>query len=196
MKKMSEHWYEIVDADEPLMQGDFVLDCPVLSWASPLLCGGDEAGDVPLKERCEATSVDVVVMTQSCDLANDKVRDVTLCAHYGLAEYRESWEAGLVAINQNPSKKRWLRFCDDIRNGFCWHLSMLNCADLDGMTIEHRVVDFYDVYTVPRAFLEALLAKRGERRARLSPPYREHLSQAFARFYMRVGLPVALRPIP
>ncbi|MBM4033230.1 MAG: hypothetical protein FJ291_15815 [Planctomycetes bacterium] len=27
-------------------------------------------------------------------------------------------------------------------------------------------------------------------RVRLCPPYREHLAQAFARFFMRVGLPV------
>ena len=28
------------------------------------------------------------------------------------------------------------------------------------------------------------------RRLRLLPPYREHLSQSFARFFMRVGLPI------
>jgi hypothetical protein len=32
------------------------------------------------------------------------------------------------------------------------------------------------------------------RRLRLLPPYREHLSQAFARFFMRVGLPVDIPP--
>ena len=31
-------------------------------------------------------------------------------------------------------------------------------------------------------------------RLRLNPPYREHLSQAFARFCMRVGLPVDIPP--
>ncbi len=39
-------------------------------------------------------------------------------------------------------------------------------------------------------FLESLLKQRGQPRLRLLPPYREHLSQAFARFFMRVGLPV------
>ncbi len=37
---------------------------------------------------------------------------------------------------------------------------------------------------------EGLLAARNEPRLRLLPPYREHLSQAFARFFMRVVLPV------
>ena len=47
---------------------------------------------------------------------------------------------------------------------------------------------------VPRAFLEDLIAERGTKRLRLLPPYREHLSQAFARFFMRVGLPVDIPP--
>jgi hypothetical protein len=50
-------------------------------------------------------------------------------------------------------------------------------------------VDFHEVFTLPRAFLERQLAQRGQPRLRLLPPYREHLSQAFARFFMRVGLP-------
>ena len=50
------------------------------------------------------------------------------------------------------------------------------------------MVDFRNVYGVPFGFLEELSASRGER-LRLLPPYREHLSQAFARFFMRVGLP-------
>lgn len=29
-----------------------------------------------------------------------------------------------------------------------------------------------------------------KQRLRLLPPYREHLSQAFARYFMQVGLPV------
>ncbi len=40
--------------------------------------------------------------------------------------------------------------------------------------------------------LETLLLNRNQPRLRLLPPYREHLSQAFARFFMRVGLPVAV----
>jgi hypothetical protein len=48
------------------------------------------------------------------------------------------------------------------------------------------------VYSVPRGFLESLLNQRMQSRLRLLPPYREHLSQAFARFFMRVGLPVPI----
>ncbi|MBD5492017.1 MAG: hypothetical protein HDR16_07880 [Lachnospiraceae bacterium] len=34
------------------------------------------------------------------------------------------------------------------------------------------------------------MAFKNGKRLRLCPPYREHLSQAFARYFMRVGLPV------
>ena len=33
-------------------------------------------------------------------------------------------------------------------------------------------------------------ARRLGNRLRLCPPYREHLAQSFARFFMRVGLPI------
>jgi len=50
-------------------------------------------------------------------------------------------------------------------------------------------VDFHRIYTVPKAYLKQI-ALNNKFRIRLLPPYREHLSQAFARYFMRVGLPV------
>jgi hypothetical protein len=46
---------------------------------------------------------------------------------------------------------------------------------------DHQVVDFRNVYGVPLDFLIDL-SKRNGKRLRLLPPYRVHLSQAFARF--------------
>lgn len=58
-----------------------------------------------------------------------------------------------------------------------------------GIRMSPQIVDFSKVYSLPVLFLESWLGSRGDRRLRLLPPYREHLSQAFARFFMRVGLP-------
>jgi hypothetical protein len=69
---------------------------------------------------------------------------------------------------------------------------MLNAERRAELSTEYRIVDFHAVYTVPRSFLESLLEQRMQPRLRLLPPYREHLSQAFARFFMRVGLPVPI----
>jgi hypothetical protein len=70
-----------------------------------------------------------------------------------------------------------------------WNLTILNAGASGDLQTDHRIVDFHEVYTIPRSFLESLLSQRNQPRLRLLPPYREHLSQAFARFFMRVGLP-------
>ncbi len=66
---------------------------------------------------------------------------------------------------------------------------LLNRCKLENFEADFQVVDFRNVYGVPLDFLVDL-SRRRVRRLRLLPPYREHLSQAFARFFMRVGLPV------
>jgi hypothetical protein len=71
---------------------------------------------------------------------------------------------------------------------------LLNGCDLPGMNRPLQVVDFRTVFSLPLAYTQELAVAAGPR-IRLRPPYREHLAQAFARFYMRVGLPVDL-PLP
>ena len=66
---------------------------------------------------------------------------------------------------------------------------MIDASTDPRLLMETRVVDFHEVFTLPRTFLESWLQQSGNQRLRLRPPYREHLSQAFARFFMRVGLP-------
>jgi hypothetical protein len=90
---------------------------------------------------------------------------------------------------QNPTPKSWGRFLDRVVAGHVWNLSMLNREDGAGYAAGLRLVDFHEVFSLPRDFLESWLKKEGQPRLRLCPPYREHLSQAFARFFMRVGLP-------
>ncbi len=187
---MSDSWYSHVEAEIPLTQGDLISDCPVIAWAAgPLNLSGSEEGEV-LKAAATAVRADVVVMTQACDLEYNKVDNVIMCPHISVSEYRKAWEEEMNRLKQTPTKKAWGRFCEDIRDGYIWNLSILNAGESGELRIEHRVVDFHDVYTIPRGFLESLLKQRGRPRLRLNPPYREHLSQAFARFFMRVGLPV------
>ena len=94
--------------------------------------------------------------------------------------------------SQNPSKSAWRAHCDDICKGFLWNVMMLNDGQIGESRLDLRVVYFEEVLTVRIYFLESLVRKRGISRFRLLPPYREHLSQAFARFFMRVGLPVPI----
>jgi hypothetical protein len=96
----------------------------------------------------------------------------------------------MIASGQNPTPKAWENESKQLRNGLIWHKSLLNSDK--NLKLDHRVVDFYDVFTLPVTFLEQWLKRKNKDRPRLRPPYREHLSQAFARFYMRVGLPTPI----
>ena len=189
---MPEAWYEIIGPDISLTQGDMIFDCPLLAWQDNTLRleRADEAE--VLKSAVNGIQADVVVMTQACDLEYEKVENVILCPHVSLDDYRIVWRDNMQRTGQNPSMKAWNRHCNDICDGFMWHFTMLNDSRIDGSNIGIRIVFFNEVYTVPRPFLESLLKQRGHSRFRLLPPYREHLSQAFARFFMRVGLPIPI----
>jgi hypothetical protein len=55
------------------------------------------------------------------------------------------------------------------------------------------VVDFREIYSLPFDYLAHRAAQLGTR-WRLAPPFLEHFSQSFARFFMRVGLPASIPP--
>jgi len=188
---MAERWYRLARSDERLTQGDLIFQCPILNWKSrpaAAVVGELEA----LRQYIDPVIADVVVMTQACDLEHDKVSNVVLCPHAALSDFKRLWEEDQRGRGQNPTAKSWQKLCENIRDGYVWSLSLLNAEDIDGVKIEHRVVDFRDVFTIPREMLESLLPQRNEPRPQLLPPYREHLSQAFARFFMRVGLPTSV----
>jgi len=186
---MTEPWYKLTPATEGLTQGDIVLDCPLATWKSaPIAKKGIPEVEI-LSSAIEVVLADVVVLTQVCDLAQNKIDDVILCPHLRLDDYKGLWAVAKRAQDQKATNRAWERNCEDICDGFIWNLSMLNSGEDGGLKTEHRVVDFHYVYTLPRAFLESLIVQRGKPRLRLLPPYREHLSQAFARYFMRVGLP-------
>lgn len=189
----NEPWYETIEGGNSITQGDLIFNCPLLSWNSDNLSfkGSNEAET--LFGATDAIAADVVVMTQACDIENYKVSNVILCPHISLSEYRLYWDSEMRGRSQNPTEKSWKSHCNDICDGYLWNLSMINRYSIEGkIEMDVRLVDFHEVFTIPREFLEKLVAQRIEPRVRLLPPYREHLSQAFARFFMRVGLPVPI----
>lgn len=112
---------------------------------------------------------DLIVVSQSCDLAHDKIEQVLLCAHF---------PATNVAKDRRKSIRKEQRPA----------LHMIEQCELFGHKFEQQIVDFRTIYTLPKGFVLTFAASLGER-VRLLSPYREHLSQAFARYFMRVGLP-------
>ena len=124
---------------------------------------------------------DVIVLSQSCDLekGHEKVAEVLLCAIWPCAEV-----GGHLAT---------ARGMEDARRGNLPAHHMLAPCDLPGYQSDVVVVDFRRVHTLPLSYFRNRASSAGNR-IRLLPPYREHLAQAFARFFMRVGLPVPIAP--
>lgn len=177
-------WYAALPQAARLYQGEVILRCPVAKWKA----------DVPdfadLQDSAEYQVADVVVMSQDCDLENDNVPTVILCPAERLHAYKEEWETGMRAQSQNPTPKAWRKTVEKISKGEVMNLALLNDLPED-FGSEKLVVDFKEVFSIPRAFLETLVQSRPSR-VMLAPPYREHLSQSFARFFMRVGLPTPI----
>lgn len=162
-------WYEIVDSSENLLQGDFIKECPVIVPPSEI---SDEM-------EARVREYNVIVMSQSCDLVQKNLDLVLVCPIWSLSEFEKK-----SSFYESKEGK------EALRRGHSPGYHLLNKCELDGFkTDNYLVVDFRSVYSVPFDFILDLATKRG-RRLRLLPPYREHLSQAFARFFMRVGLPV------
>lgn len=173
MTSLHYPWYAPF-SDDTVEQGDIFEDCPVF------LPPADLTPDPTVGTAQEASfrweQRDVIVLSQSCDLVKgqEKLSDVLLCAVWKRSEL-----SGSLAKNEGM---------EDARKGRTPGFHVLAESAVEGFVREVRIVDFRRVHSLPLPFIR----KRAElgTRLRLLPPYREHLSQAFARFFMRVGLPV------
>ena len=66
----------------------------------------------------------------------------------------------MLAGNQNPGKNAWRRYCDDIRDGFVWSMTILAGGESGDLSTPHLVVDFREIFTLPRTFIESLVSQR------------------------------------
>lgn len=164
-------WVEIEERD--LAQRDYLPRCFV-PFFKPDYGMGQTTQDVPVKEY------DCIVVTQSCDLKHDKAPLVALCPVYAITRYEEV----------NPKlKTRWEAVRQGRVEGLHLIASMIDPNDNRGCL----VADFREIYSLPIAYLQDHASRLG-RRWRLCSPFLEHFSQAFARFFMRVGLPSSIPP--
>ena len=165
---MATFFVQVDGAD--LSQGDLLPDCPIPEF--PTNFGGlAGVSNVPFRTG------DLIIVTQSCDLANRKAPLVALCPIFGIPS--------IVAIDSRFRNQKELEI---LRKGRYEGLYMLASPDDPNNNQHARIVDFRQIFSLPPLFLEAHAAGLGNR-WRLQPPFLEHFSQAFARFFMRVGLP-------
>jgi hypothetical protein len=185
-------WYEEVPATAPLMQGDIIESCPVLIFNTiPDLEEAKTAEEHAAKLIASiAVETDsVIVMTQACDLEQRKVRNVILCPVFTAEMFHSEWKAEQERKQQKANSDAWRKFLNETKNGHHWNLALIQSRPEGKLQTPLLIVDFHEVLSLPRDFLEGWIRRSGKERLRVLPPYREHLSQAFARFFMRVGLP-------
>lgn len=171
-------WYETLNDSNEIRQGDFIPRCPIIEPPQDLNIDEIEVGgglDVSLK------TLNTVVVSQSCDLEHNKVEIVLVCPYYSLVEF-----IGGLPVGDQSGKGRRNKL-DALKQGNLPAYHLLNKDQQNGLE-DFVVVDFRNVYGINYDFLKTY-AHGMQTRIRLLPPYREHLSQAFARFFMRVGLP-------
>lgn len=167
-------WYELVEGEE-IEQGDLLLNCPIIQPAGEKL-------RLPLPQDVKEIDIqinysDVIIITHSCDLINDKVEEVLLCPHWDL-QAASDMDPSLGSRNRQKQ----------ILKGQIYRYALLAASDVPEYPMGIRIVDFGRVFTLPKTFVRQLAKSQGKR-LRLCPPYREYIAQAFARFFMRVGLP-------
>lgn len=166
-------WYEILDeVESSLQQGDFIPDCPIL--IPPLVIQEEEETEIEFKE------INSIILSQSCDLVNGKIQIVLVCPYYTLTTFLNN----LPEDQQSKGAKK--KAVENLRKGFSPGYHLLNKEDgIEGLS-DYLVVDFRNVYGIQ---FDSLTHVVSQLHNRLLPPYREHLSQPFAGYFMRVGLP-------
>lgn len=163
-------WYANVE-DSGLEQGDilFGLDVPNVPTT--------EAGETLIN----VDTYDSIVITQSCDI--QKVDQIVLCPVWDV-----SYAASLHPDLGIP------RGLENLRKGRYIAYHLLNKCELEDYGTDYKIVQFDRLLVLPKQTLEQRIESDGSKRLRLLPPYREHLAQAFARYFMRIGLPVDIPP--
>jgi hypothetical protein len=167
-------WWGQVEGSN-LAQGDYLPSCLVPIF-NPDYGTSDRIENVLVREY------DCIIVTQSCDLENDKAPLVALCPIYAIAVFEGA----------NPKfagKREWER----VRQGRVEGLHLFASPNERNNNKSCLVVSFREIYSLPIGYLSNHAVDLGQR-WRLQSPYLEHFSQAFARFFMRVGLPSSIPP--
>jgi hypothetical protein len=169
-------WMQINEST--LRQGDYLPGCliPIPVFDPTTFGKNSETQDVEI----DVKEFDLIVLTQSCDLDNKKVTQVMLCPIYSISDFEET----------NPAftkKGKW----NEVLAGRIEGLHLLASPIVPDDNRESLVVNFRETYSLPYEYILKYATELGLR-WRLKSPYLEHFSQAFARLFMRVGLPSSI----
>ena len=177
---MSQSWFskedEITDFYDVFEQGDIFFDVPMH------LLGIKEKTSLDTiqnnKIGFKRYDYDVILLTQTCDLENDKVVTIIFCPIRKLSD-----------ILKPIPTERHNDYFNALKNGTIHRFHLLNKISDTKYAEDFPVVDFGAIFSYPIGFLNKISPLKARQ---LNSPYREHLSQSFAKFFMRVGLPTPI----
>jgi hypothetical protein len=149
---MDLFWKEVTGSD--LAQGDLLPKCLVPQFGPDYGTGdADAVAEVP------TVDADLIIVTQSCDLVNDKVVLVALCPIHTLEEFE----------NSNPRYKQRSNW-ENVRKGRVEGLHMLGSPEEPDSNQKARVVDFGQIFSLPPKYIRRRAELLGTR-WRLASPY-------------------------
>ena len=205
-------WYDVdFSKEENLAQGEIIFNCSVLEPTAT----ADEYEEESTELTAEIIQDNFIILSQSCDLEQANIETVVLapiysvgrfvagtphlrqkahqCAankHVEIPDREEDPESEAIFLQLAQECGSIRKEIDKIRRGDKPAYHLLDQEPEAGLAFS--LVDFHRIYSAPKTYLLEL-ARNQIPRIRLCPPYREHLSQAFARYFMRVGLPADIR---
>jgi hypothetical protein len=159
--------YDAPSPEAPLDQGDLIDDCPINLVRSL-------GPDLSSKPLVDFDFPRVVVLTQTCDLANQEATFANVAEVFGA---------------QSLIDQKFFKAADvkgPLRAGRIWGWYFLPGDSALGLG--EMIVDLRRLHTVRVALLSELCLA-GKRRARVQPSYREYLAKHFADTFSRIGLP-------
>jgi len=158
-------WYSIKSKSAPLAQGD-LIDGLAIHFPS--------YDNQEQKTLVNVSEYDVVVMSQSCDLVKMNADElVILCV-------RDSAKQ----VYGGDLKHKW----KNLRTGRFIHNHLINKCEIKGYEFDYQIINLHHIITMEFSLLKKQIQEKSDRISML-PPYREFMGQAFARQFMRIGLP-------
>lgn len=157
-------WYEVITGENKLEQGDILED-----WIVPV-------PNIKTSEIVEQNFT-LMLMTQTCDI-EDGISHLIFCPVWTIEK--------IVGEQPTFSKPATI---GNLTRGRIIGFYPINKSNEASFIRPWRIVQFQRIIEI-----ETNNVVNREQinipRLRLLPPYRESISQAFARYFMRVGLPI------
>jgi hypothetical protein len=175
---MNFPWYSTDINSEDITQGDLIFNVPIpiINTAVYKAISKNVEG-IEVEDPIEIAEADVIIVSQACDIENGKIDSIIVCPVSALTQ----------VMTTGPAFKA-SKWREDLRRGKEPAFHLLNKHSIKELDFPFSVVDFHQIFSLPKDYILEVI-KVQKTRLRLQPPYREHLSQAFARYFMRVGLP-------